>query len=559
MKLSISRESFRKSLDIEDFVYESRMIIQDYQCPLCDGIYLNPVVDACGHVYCKACILKHLENSKTCPSSGSRLEETSLTVLVIVNNILEKQMVQCKNRIYHCSWVGKLMDLESHLTTDCFRQLVRCSHEGCLAEVFREDLEGHQGVCDYRIISCADCFIQVPFINIRPHQDVCPKFKILCPQNCGNLIERQDGQTHILDYCQNTIINCPYEQYDCTTKIAKRDLEEYLTKSVNHHNFLVLKWLRSYQNFLSTKTINMEVALNSFDEKLKKFELQTLTTTSSAKDKDKENTHRELKETNLNTEADIRKKNKKNSEAITLPVNLGHSNCQMGEKYLTKKRQRLEEDNNIGVKIKDKIDLDSLEEEEVITISENILGKNLNETIVIVPKIENTFDQLNLSKGIQILNSKAVCLGNNKSEHRFVFANYILNRNSEWKVTIGPNNPIWLAVGVCNKEQVIFNKFRFVGTTQNFNHSFFGISTNGYLWNANNSTENNNYLSGFPHVIKGESICFRYLVEERELYYKFTENKYTGKITDVYSPKNGSLCPCIVFLNSGDEVNLEFL
>jgi hypothetical protein len=479
-------------------------------------------------------------------------------VLVIVNNILEKQMVHCKNRIYHCNWVGKLMDLENHLTSHCYKQIVKCSHEGCFSEVFREDLEGHQGVCDYRIVSCEDCFIQIPFINIRSHQDVCPKFKILCPQDCGNLIERQDCQAHILEYCQNTIINCPYEHYDCTTRIAKKDLEEYLTKSVNQHNFLVLKWLKEYQNFLCTKTTNMEVVLNSFDEKLKKFELQTLTALSSAKDKDKENTNRELRETNLNADTEIRKKNKKNSEAITLPVNIAPSISQLGEKYLTKKRQRVEEDNHLGVKIKEKIDLDSIDEEEVLTLAENSLAKNPNEASVI-PKLENTFDQVNVSKGIQILNSKAICLNNNKSEHRFLFANFNLNRNSEWKVTIGPNNPVWLALGVCKKEQVILNKLRFVHTAQNFNHSFFGFSTNGYLWNANNNTENNNWVSGFPHSIEGDSVCFRYLAEEKELYYKFSKNKYTGKITDVHSPGNVSLCPCIVFLNAGDEVNLEFL
>jgi hypothetical protein len=559
MKLSVERESFRKSLDIDDFVTESRIIIQDYLCPLCGGIYLNPVVDSCGHVFCKTCIIKHLEISKTCPLSNNSLEESHLTVLVIVNNILEKQMINCKNRNFHCDWVGKLMELEGHLNKECRRQLLLCPHEGCCSEVFREDLHGHQEICDYRIVSCEDCLIQIPFINIRPHQDVCPKFKIICPQGCNCLIERQDTEYHIMNYCLNTIIDCPYTEYGCKTTCAKKELPNYLTESVNRHNFLILCWLKDYQNMLNTKTFSMEAALNSFDEKLKKLDHQNSLNGNSSREKDKENSQREFKEVNLNSDTDSKKKNKKSIENLITVATSGSN--QIGEKYLTKKRQRLEEDSPIISNRKEKIELEILDEKEGTVLTENSLNLTTNSVSELNqnPKIENTFDQLNISKGIQIQNSKAICLNNNKAEHRFAFCNINLNRNVEWKVTINPYSAGWLALGICIKDHVIANKFRFVYNSPNFNHSFFGISTNGYLWNANNNRENNNYICNFPHITKGEVVYFKYLIEEKEILYKFSDNKFSGKISDVYPPKNSSICPCVIFLNSGDEVVVEFI
>ena len=137
------RESFRKSLDLSDFISESRALVKDFRCFFCDGIYMNPVVDTCGHVYCKSCILKYLETCKRCPFSGWDLEEKQIAKLVIVNDILEKQYVLCKNRHFHCEWSGMLIALEAHLNIECTRQLILCPLSGCNNTVFREDIQNH--------------------------------------------------------------------------------------------------------------------------------------------------------------------------------------------------------------------------------------------------------------------------------------------------------------------------------------------------------------------------------------------------------------------------------
>ena len=149
--MRLSTESFRKSLDIDDFVEESKLIIQDYKCPLCSGIYLNAVVDLCGHVFCKICILNYIDNEKKCPISGCYLEEDNISTLVIVNEILEKQSVMCKHRNSNCNWKGKLGELESHLMTSCPKQIIKCSNDQCPVEIFREEMNEHSLKCNFRI------------------------------------------------------------------------------------------------------------------------------------------------------------------------------------------------------------------------------------------------------------------------------------------------------------------------------------------------------------------------------------------------------------------------
>jgi len=176
------------------------------------------------------------------------------------------------------------------------------------------------------------------------------------------------------------------------------------------------------------------------------------------------------------------------------------------------------------------------------------------------PLKKELFDLTNVSKGLSVTNNKVLCLpNNNKSEHKFVFANIDLpsspDKDVEWKIIL--NNPTsWLGLGICIKDTVLANKMRFVGKEASFCHAFFGISSNGYSWNCHNTTENNTYVNNFPSLIKGDVITFRYSSEMKELHYKIS-NKFSGKLTHVYAPKGSSLSPSMIFLNPGDEIMLE--
>jgi len=548
----LSTESFRKSLDLEDFVESSRIIVQDYKCSLCHGIYNNPVVDTCGHVFCKTCIIKFFDLEKACPISGCRLEEGNVSTLVIVNEILIKQTVQCKNRFLNCNWIGKLAELESHMFSQCSKQTVECPNEKCSAKIPREEIERHKSICEFKIVECQYCKSKLVNTEIDSHQNLCTLFKISCPQNCNEVIERRYIEIHLAGHCINSNIDCPYKEYGCQTRLVRKDLNEYMTSNMNKHNLLILIWLSNFQQNILENTVSFKETLSSLEIKVKKIEenLAIFDVLNKCNDFSKDD------ESASRNEVVQTKKNKKNLYASKLSTQEEKNDPDNISEKLTNKKRMRGKDN---YKNRKNSVIEFSEDDKKISSSSSScspLYSVIGYTADGKRKKENIFDVINISKGIEVQHTRATCLPQNKNEHRFVFANLILNeKDTEWRIIINAASP-WIALGMCIKDQVISNRYRFISNSNNFNHSFFGVSSNGYLWNANNQTENNFFLTYFPTITKGDIIMFRYLPSQKEFYYKIS-NKLNGKLTNVYASKGGFLTPCIIFLNPGDEVLLE--
>jgi hypothetical protein len=534
------REAFRKSLDLDDFVEEARQIVKDYKCPFCEGIYLNPVVDNCGHVFCKRCINHFIETHDKCPFSGWKLEEKNIQKIVLIGDILEKQTVFCKNRHFHCEWLGKLSELDAHLNIECRRQVVKCPHNGCENSVFREDLEDHTSACEWRIVACSDCHILTPYIEVKNHQDVCPRFKVPCSQFCGHLIERQEVENHIQDVCLNTVISCPYKEIGCFSKVTKKELNDYMTINTNRHNLLLISHFKGFSNEVMNRSINfLNPNMASFEERLRNLENVNALLQSQIKELESLLNFRKVKECSPSKE-------KSNSN---------HSKGKLeDEKFMTRKRPRPDEDDPLKIS-RDVINLNEITPIENVQspISADISQSGFNSPTFLNEKIETSFDPINISKGLNVNVNKVALSSTGKLEHKYAFFNHVLNdRTSEWKVTLNIASN-WAAVGVCCKEAVINNKFKFITSNASFNNATFAISTNGYSWNCNVPIEHNAYLPNFTPILRGEIVHFKYNSETKELSFNIG-TKLNGKLTNVFALKGLHLVPCVIFLHSGDEM-----
>jgi hypothetical protein len=568
--LNLERDMFRKSLDLDDFVKDSQRIVQDYRCPLCLGIYLNPVVDQCGHVFCKNCIIKYMETESKCPFSQWNLDQNLLNKIVLVNDILEKQFVLCKNRIYYCNWVGKLIDLENHQGEECSRQVLKCPHDRCPDSIFREDLKCHKNSCEYRIIPCQDCDILISFIDIILHQEVCTRYKLPCPQSCGSLVERKDVELHKEQSCFNTIIDCPYKDIGCPTRITKKELENYLTANTNRHNIMLMTSIQGFM-FEINKKFHALNSDTSNKEEIKKLEEKVILAISHID-------HTNFNENDNNIDNTVKKSLKTGSpiknKIRTQEASPSSSISSQIDKQLGRKRHRKNDDSplninkassneNQTVSAKD-INLVIKEKEENCNSNSSQNSNSPLNTISSVKisadkKKENIsyFDVKNLVKGINIINNNVFSSTNIKAEHRYVFTNFVINSEKEFEWKMGFNlTSSWAAVGVCIKEVVVENKFKFVTSNNTFYNGTFTISTNGYQWNCNTASEFNTHINNFSPIKKGDYVIFKYLCETKELTYKFS-NKLCGKFTNVTPLRGGSLVPCIVLLNPGDEISFE--
>ena len=132
------------------------------------------------------------------------------------------------------------------------------------------------------------------------------------------------------------------------------------------------------------------------------------------------------------------------------------------------------------------------------------------------------------------------------------------NAYTEFQYEIKRNTK-WMFVGVCDRKLVIDSKYVF--TVGRGNKGVFGVSVNGVTWNGNNKEENNKHIlttSVYSHeqVTAPCVVSFRYVNNTKELEYD-CKGVFKGKLTKVFPHLTKYLTLCIVFINTGDEVELK--
>ena len=142
----------------EDERFEQR-ISPSFHCIICTNVIKDAVMcPENEHLFCKACITRHLENSQTCPTCIEPLTVDTLKEAPrSVRNLLAELNIRCEFFDRGCGKFILLGDLESHIS-DCGFAPAVCSNEGCQLEVNKQDLLHHEtAVCELRRVQCHSC------------------------------------------------------------------------------------------------------------------------------------------------------------------------------------------------------------------------------------------------------------------------------------------------------------------------------------------------------------------------------------------------------------------
>eukprot|EP01017_Pseudomicrothorax_dubius_P027145 TRINITY_DN3091_c0_g1_i4.p1 TRINITY_DN3091_c0_g1~~TRINITY_DN3091_c0_g1_i4.p1 ORF type:complete len:132 (+),score=5.73 TRINITY_DN3091_c0_g1_i4:32-427(+) len=87
----------------------------DLKCPIHMGVFIDPLVDACGHIFCKKCLANCFRRKLECPISRRPLRHDRFnparTVMTQVNSL----RVYCVHR-GSCDWRGEFSQLISAQT-----------------------------------------------------------------------------------------------------------------------------------------------------------------------------------------------------------------------------------------------------------------------------------------------------------------------------------------------------------------------------------------------------------------------------------------------------------
>ena len=127
-------------------------------CCICTNVIKDPVMCHNEHIFCRACITRHLMYSHTCPTCMQPLTvETLRQAPRGVRNMLAELQIRCKFFDRGCGKFVQLGDLERHVA-DCGFAPAVCSNEGCQLEVNKQDLLHHETVvCELRRVKCHSC------------------------------------------------------------------------------------------------------------------------------------------------------------------------------------------------------------------------------------------------------------------------------------------------------------------------------------------------------------------------------------------------------------------
>jgi len=101
-------------LDPINFIDENIEVLNDYACPLCNGILFNPVSDKCNHFFCEKCINTYAKTNTFCPLDDTAKLECLIKAPVI-QMIINNKYIYCKFRGEGCVWRGKVEKYFQHL------------------------------------------------------------------------------------------------------------------------------------------------------------------------------------------------------------------------------------------------------------------------------------------------------------------------------------------------------------------------------------------------------------------------------------------------------------
>ena len=141
----------------EDERFE-HIVSQTLHCIICTNVIKDPVMcQRNEHLFCRACITRHLMNFHTCPTCMEPLTVETLRQARTVSNLLSELRIRCEFFERGCEKFVQLGDLERHVA-DCGFAPAICSNEGCQLEVNKQDLLHHEtAVCELRRVKCHSC------------------------------------------------------------------------------------------------------------------------------------------------------------------------------------------------------------------------------------------------------------------------------------------------------------------------------------------------------------------------------------------------------------------
>ena len=236
------------------------------ECPVCLQVLREPYqATCCGYSFCRVCTERSKARNIPCPCC--KADEFDLFPNKGLQRSLYEFQVKCINKDQGCQWVEELGQLDKHLNLKpvADKQLQGClfAQIQCLycSELFqRSNIQTHQDEqCPKRSFSCDYCGeFESTYEDVTTnHWPVCHKYLVPCPNNCGETLQHQNVESHIIEECPLAIQDCDFKYVGCEVRLARKNMPEHLTKDLVSHVSL----LSASHKRLEVQVVKLEQSL----------------------------------------------------------------------------------------------------------------------------------------------------------------------------------------------------------------------------------------------------------------------------------------------------------
>ena len=217
-----------------------------FECPVCQGVVKEAQsVRCCKKTFCKRCLDEALKKFNKCPlcRTANPVSYENEAIDDGVNDL----KVLCLHRGKGCQWSGHLLYEPQHREEKCDYEEVECENRGFGCGVVSERRFMKQHVvekCAYREVTCEYCGELKKVWAMGAHLETCPKHPVECVNGCGEEgLLRRNLAGH-LEFCPDTVVDCPFKEMGCRKgKLKRKDIQSHTTNAVSDHLALVMKTL----------------------------------------------------------------------------------------------------------------------------------------------------------------------------------------------------------------------------------------------------------------------------------------------------------------------------
>ncbi|XP_067087407.1 TNF receptor-associated factor 2-like [Osmerus mordax] len=215
-------------------------------CNSCLKILRRPLQAQCGHRYCLYCFNKIVSSGpQECNSCIKEdLFEDPTSILkqggAFPDNAARREVealsAVCPNE--GCTWTGNIKEYELNHEGKCDFMIILC--HSCKELMRSNELERHNDrECPERTLNCKYCKEPFHFKNIKAHDQICPKYPMICEGCAKKKIPREKYMDHI-KFCSKFRAPCRFHVVGCDMSVEKEKINDHERAcSYEHLNMLL--------------------------------------------------------------------------------------------------------------------------------------------------------------------------------------------------------------------------------------------------------------------------------------------------------------------------------